>query len=136
MSLSLAPSWCRIISTISKSVIGTSFLELTPQPPPALENSILSGFIAGHPTNFKNVFEDTLSKLLDLYAHPTEDLSNSTLYDRAAQFETDYTFLAPQRLFLKTASAAQRTQDVWAYSWQQHLPGSPDFFGGAYSLLI
>ncbi|KAJ7785532.1 alpha/beta-hydrolase, partial [Mycena olivaceomarginata] len=110
-------------------VIGTSFLELTPQPPLALENSILSGFIAGHPTNFKNVSEDTLSKLLDLYAHPTQDLSNSTLYDRAAQFETDYTFLAPQRLFLKTASAVQRTQDVWAYSWQQHLPGSPDFFG-------
>jgi hypothetical protein len=112
------------------SVIGTSLLELTPQPPIDFENTILSGFIAAQATNFKNVSQATLSKLLDLYAHPTDDLSNSTLFDRATQFETDYSFLGPQRLFLKTASAEERKQDVWAYSFQQHLPGSPDFFGG------
>ncbi|KAJ7808742.1 Alpha/Beta hydrolase protein [Mycena olivaceomarginata] len=110
-------------------VIGTSLLELTPQPPIDVENTILSGFIAAQATNFKNVSQATLSKLLDLYAHPTDDLSNSTLFDRATQFETDYSFLGPQRLFLKTASAEERKQDVWAYSFQQHLPGSPDFFG-------
>ncbi|KAF7360074.1 Carboxylic ester hydrolase [Mycena venus] len=113
-------------------VIGTTFLDMTPQPPIDLEDTILGGFIAGQATNFKNVSQDTISKLLDLYAHPTDNLSNSTLFNRAAQFETDYLFLAPQRLFLKTASAEERQQDVWAYSFQQHLPGSPDFFGGAF----
>ncbi|KAJ7093132.1 Alpha/Beta hydrolase protein [Mycena epipterygia] len=111
-------------------VIGTTFLDMIPQPPIELENSLLSGFIAGQATNFKNVSQDTIVKLLDLYSHPTDNLSNSTLYNRAAQFETDYAFLAPHRLFLKTASAEKRKQDVWAYSFQQHLPGAPDFFGG------
>ncbi|KAJ6559910.1 alpha/beta-hydrolase [Mycena capillaripes] len=110
-------------------VIGTTFLDLTPQPPLDVENSLLSSFIAGHANNFKNASQDTLNKLLNLYGHPTGSLSNSSLYNRAAQFETDYTFLAPQRLFLKTASAADRKQDVWAYSWQQTVPGAPEFFG-------
>ncbi|KAJ7254287.1 Alpha/Beta hydrolase protein [Mycena rebaudengoi] len=109
-------------------LIGTPLLEMTPQPPIDLENSILSGFIAGRATNNKNVSQDTLAILLSLYSHP-ESLSNSTLYDRAAQFATDYAFLAPQRLFLQAASAATRNQDVWAYSFQQHLPGAPDFLG-------
>lgn len=117
----------------SSSVIGTTFLDMTPQPPIELENSLLSGSIAGQATNNKNVSQDTIAKLLDLYSHPTDNLSNSTLYNRAAQFETDYAFLAPQRLFLKTASAEKRKQDVWAYSFQQRLPGAPDFLGGEYS---
>ncbi|KAJ7143745.1 Alpha/Beta hydrolase protein [Mycena epipterygia] len=110
-------------------IIGTAFIDMTPQPPIEVENSILSGFIGAQATNFKNVSQNTLDKLLDLYAHPTDNLSNSTLFNRAAQVYTDYVFLAPQRLFLKTASAETRKQDVWAYSFQQHLPGSPDFFG-------
>ncbi|KAJ7478209.1 alpha/beta-hydrolase, partial [Mycena latifolia] len=108
-------------------VIGTSFIDMTPQPPIDLESSILSAFMAGQAT--RNVSDDTLIKLLALYAHPTDNLSNSSLYNRAAQFTTDYEFLAPQRLFLKTASAEERNQDVWAYSFQQHLDGAPDFFG-------
>ncbi|KAJ7708314.1 Alpha/Beta hydrolase protein [Mycena rosella] len=110
-------------------VIGTSFLDMIPQPPIELENSLLSGFIEAQAANNKNVSQDTITKLLDLYSNPTDNLSNSTLYNRAAQFETDYSFLGPQRLFLETASAEERKQDVWAYSFQQHLPGSPDFLG-------
>ncbi|KAJ6585587.1 Alpha/Beta hydrolase protein [Mycena capillaripes] len=107
-------------------LVGTTFLELTPQPPPDLENSLLSAFIAGHATNFKNASQETLATLLDLYAHPTDSLSNSSLYNRAAQFETDYSRLGPQRLFLKTAS---RKQNVWVYLWEQTVPGAPDFLG-------
>ncbi|KAK7046480.1 Alpha/beta-hydrolase [Favolaschia claudopus] len=110
-------------------IIGTSFIEMTPQPSLEEENAILSEFIKVQAVNDTAVSNETLSKLLDLYAHPTEQLLNSTLYNRAAQFETDYAFLAPQRLFLKSASARGRKQDVWAYELQQHLPGSPDFLG-------
>ncbi|KAJ7798708.1 Alpha/Beta hydrolase protein [Mycena olivaceomarginata] len=99
-------------------LIGTTFIDITPQPPIDLENSLLSGFIAGQATNSETVSQDTLAKLLALYAHPTDNLSNNRLRD-----------VAPQRLFLKTASAAHRKQDVWAYSFEQHLPGAPDFFG-------
>ncbi|KAJ7720975.1 Alpha/Beta hydrolase protein [Mycena maculata] len=112
-------------------LIGTTFLDLTPQPPLEIENSILSGFIAGQATNNKTVSNDTIAKLLDLYSAPTQtfNLTDSTLYNRAAQFETEYSFLAPQRLFLKTASAEQRKQDVWAYSFQQLIPGAPEALG-------
>ncbi|KAJ7475500.1 Alpha/Beta hydrolase protein, partial [Mycena galericulata] len=113
-------------------VIGTSFLDMTPQPDIELENSILSGFIGGQATNNANVSQATLHTLLDLYAQPTYNLSNSTLYNRAAEFETDYAFLAPQRLFLRAASAEGRNQSVWAYSFQQHLPSAPAFLGGEY----
>ncbi|KAJ7131854.1 alpha/beta-hydrolase [Mycena crocata] len=108
-------------------LIGTSFLDLTPQPPIEVENSILSGFIEGQAT--KKVSQDTINHLLDLYAHPTEHLSNSTLYNCAAQFYTDYSLLAPQRLFLNIASAKKRNENVWAYSFQQPLPGAPAFLG-------
>jgi hypothetical protein len=114
-------------------VIGTAFLDMTPHPPIELENSIFSRFMAGQGTNNKNGSQDTIAKLLELYSHPTDNLSSSTLFNRAAEFATDYAFLAPQRLFLKTASAEERKQDVWAYSFQQYLPSSPDFFGGEYS---
>ncbi|KAJ7225054.1 alpha/beta-hydrolase [Mycena haematopus] len=110
-------------------IIGTTFIDMTPQPPIELENSLLSAFIQGMATNYKNVSQHTIDKLLDLYSHPTDNLSNSTLFNRAAQFETDYAMLAPQRLFLKAASAKRRSQDVWAYSFQQPLPGVPAFFG-------
>jgi hypothetical protein len=112
------------------SVVGTAFIDITPQPPIELENSILSSFIAGQATNNKNVSQDTLATLLDLYANPTDNLSNSSLSNRASQFLTDYMMLAPERLFLKTASATQREQDVWVYSFEQPLAGAPDFFGG------
>ncbi|KAJ6580755.1 Alpha/Beta hydrolase protein [Mycena capillaripes] len=110
-------------------VIGTTFLDMTPQPSPELENSFLNAFIAAQATNFRNASQETLDELLALYAHPTDKLSNSSLYNRAAQFTTDYSFLAPQRLFLKHASAEERRQDVWAYEFEQHLPGAPDFLG-------
>ncbi|KAJ7304674.1 alpha/beta-hydrolase [Mycena albidolilacea] len=110
-------------------VVGTAFIDITPQPPIELENSILSSFIAGQATNNKNVSQDTLATLLDLYANPTDNLSNSSLSNRASQFLTDYMMLAPERLFLKTASATQREQDVWVYSFEQPLAGAPDFFG-------
>jgi hypothetical protein len=106
---------------------------MTPQPPIELENSIFSRFMAGQGTNNKNGSQDTIAKLLELYSHPTDNLSNSMLFNRAAEFATDYAFLAPQRLFLKVASAKERKQDVWAYSFQQHLPSSPNFLGGEYS---
>ncbi|KAJ7906608.1 Alpha/Beta hydrolase protein [Mycena leptocephala] len=101
-------------------VIGTAFLDMTPQPSIELENSILSGFMAAQGTNNKNGSQVTIAKLLELYSHPTDNLSN--IHDRLH-------ILGPQRLFLKTASAKERKQDVWAYSFQQHLPSSPDFFG-------
>ncbi|KAJ7738106.1 Alpha/Beta hydrolase protein [Mycena metata] len=108
-------------------IVGTTFIDITPQPSPDEANVILSGYIQDQATNFKNVSQQTRDKLVDLYAHPTDNLSNSSLFNRAAQFATDYTFLAPNRLFLDIASA--RTQDVWAYSFQQPIPGFPDFFG-------
>ncbi|KAK6974321.1 carboxylic ester hydrolase [Favolaschia claudopus] len=108
-------------------VIGTGFLELTPQPTADEENAIMHAFVASHATY--NASEATVSKLVDLYAHPTDSLSNSSLYNRATQFETDYSFLGPQRLFLRSASAPERGQNVWAYSFEQHPSGTPDFFG-------
>ncbi|KAJ7354325.1 hypothetical protein DFH08DRAFT_955719 [Mycena albidolilacea] len=39
---------------------------------------------------------------------------------------TDYAFLSLERVFLKSASGKQ---DVWVYSFQQHLPSMPDFPG-------
>ncbi|KAF7343118.1 Alpha/beta-hydrolase [Mycena venus] len=110
-------------------LIGASLLDLSPQPSTEEENSILSGFIAGQ--SIRNVSQDTITQLLGLYAHP-ERVSNSTLYDRAAEFFTDNGFLAPQRQFLKVASAMQRNQDVWAYSFQQRIPGFPAFLGGKF----
>ncbi|KAJ7129900.1 Alpha/Beta hydrolase protein [Mycena crocata] len=110
-------------------LIGTALLDITPQPPIDLENSLFSAAIAARASNSKNVSQATLDKLVALYAHATHNLSNSTLFNRNAQFETDYTFLAPQRLFLKSASAKHRKQDVWAYSFQQQVPGAPDFLG-------
>ncbi|KAF8187865.1 Alpha/Beta hydrolase protein [Mycena galopus ATCC 62051] len=110
-------------------IIGTTFLDLTPQPSIEVENSFLSSFIASQAANNKTVSQDTINTILDLYAHPTDNLSNSSLYNRAAQLETDYAMLAPERLFLKVASAEHRHQDVWAYSFQQHIPGTPDFLG-------
>ncbi|KAJ6570615.1 Alpha/Beta hydrolase protein [Mycena vulgaris] len=107
-------------------LIGASLLDLSPQPAIDEENSILSGFIAGQ--SIRNVSQDTITQLLGLYAHP-ERVSNSTLYDRAAEFFNDNGFLAPQRQFLKVASAKQRNQDVWAYSFQQRIPGFPAFLG-------
>ncbi|KAJ7732153.1 Alpha/Beta hydrolase protein [Mycena metata] len=111
--------------------VGTTFIDITPQPSPDEANSILSSFIGSQATNFKNVSQGTLDKLVDLYAHPTDNLSNSSLSNRAAQFLTDYEFLAPNRLFLDIASA--RKQDVWAYSFQQPLAGFPDFLGAFHS---
>ncbi|KAJ7016402.1 Alpha/Beta hydrolase protein [Mycena alexandri] len=108
-------------------LVGTTFIDITPQPSIDEENSILSGFIGGQATNFRNVSQETLDKIIDLYAHPTDNLSNSSLSNRAAQFATDYLFLAPNRLFLEVASA--RKQEVWAYSFQQPLAGFPDFLG-------
>ncbi|KAJ7833649.1 Carboxylesterase family-domain-containing protein [Mycena olivaceomarginata] len=93
-------------------VIGTTFIDITPQPPIDLENSLLSSFIIGQAANNKTVSQATLAKLLTLYAHPTDNLSNSSLSICASQFETDYVMLALQRLFLKTALAAPRKQDV------------------------
>ncbi|KAK7026255.1 hypothetical protein R3P38DRAFT_2948793 [Favolaschia claudopus] len=84
---------------------------MTPQPPPSEENSIMAGFIRALGTNI-NISDITLSTLINLYAHPTENLSNSSLYNRAAQFATDYSFVAPNRLFLKSASAPERSQYV------------------------
>ncbi|KAJ7183610.1 Alpha/Beta hydrolase protein [Mycena filopes] len=114
-------------------VIGLSFLpylNFTTQPPLAEENSILRAYFAAQATNFKTVSNGTLDKLVDLYyAHSDYNLANSSVYNRAAQFTTDYDFLAPQRLFLEVASAEKRKQDVWAYSFQQVLPGMPDFLG-------
>ncbi|KAJ6496255.1 alpha/beta-hydrolase [Mycena sanguinolenta] len=111
-------------------IIGTSFLDLNPQPPIDGQNSLLSALIASQATNNKNVSQATLDKLLELYAHPTDNLaSNSTLYNRAAQFATDYYMLAPERLFLQSAAAAQRGQDVWAYQFEQHTPNAPGFLG-------
>ncbi|KAJ6489004.1 alpha/beta-hydrolase [Mycena sanguinolenta] len=111
-------------------IIGTSFLDLDPQPPIDVENSLLSALIASQVTNNKNVSQATLDKLLELYAHPTDSLAlNSSLYNRAAQFTTDYEMLAPERLFLRSASAAQWGQDVWAYEFEQHPPDAPDFLG-------
>ncbi|KAJ7904048.1 alpha/beta-hydrolase [Mycena leptocephala] len=110
-------------------LIGASLLDLSPQPSIEEENSILSGFIAGQ--SIRNVSQDTITQLLGLYAHP-ERVSNSTLYDRAAEFFNDNGFLAPQRQFLKVASAEQRNQDVWAYSFQQRIPGFPAFLGGKF----
>ncbi|KAJ7169328.1 alpha/beta-hydrolase [Mycena crocata] len=107
--------------------IGRGLLDITPPPTIDEENTILSGFIAAQGT--KNVSQETINQLLDLNSQPTDRLSNSTLYDRAVQFTTDYRGLAPQRLFLKSASANERQQNVWAYSFQQHLPGAPDFLG-------
>ncbi|KAJ7451939.1 Alpha/Beta hydrolase protein [Mycena latifolia] len=92
------------------SILGTSFLDLTPPPPLHVENSLLSAFIAKHATNFKNASQDTINSRrppIDLYAQPTDSLSNSSLYNRAAQLETDYPWLAPQRLFLKAAAGKQ-----------------------------
>ncbi|KAF8211398.1 alpha/beta-hydrolase [Mycena galopus ATCC 62051] len=110
-------------------IIGPTFLDLTPQPPLESENSLLKSFIASQAANSRNVSQDTLAKIIDLYAHPTDNLSNSSLYNRAAELETDYALLAPQRLFLKAASTAHRNQNVWAYSFQQPIPGTPDFLG-------
>ncbi|KAJ6468659.1 alpha/beta-hydrolase [Mycena vitilis] len=108
-------------------IIGTDFLDMSPQPNSTEENALLSAFIGGHATNSKTVPNATLEALLALYADPTDNLAtNSSLYNRAAQFETDFTFLAPNRLFLETASTKQ---DVWAYSFQQPVPGTPDVFG-------
>ncbi|KAJ6496288.1 alpha/beta-hydrolase [Mycena sanguinolenta] len=110
--------------------IGTSFLDLDPQPPIDIENALLSASIASQATNNKNVSKVTLDKLLELYAHPTDNLAgNSSLYNRAAQFTTDYELLGPDRLFLRSASVAQRGQDVWVYEFAQHPPGTPDFLG-------
>ncbi|KAJ7124006.1 Alpha/Beta hydrolase protein [Mycena crocata] len=107
--------------------IGGSLLAIQPPPPLDMENTILSGFIQAQ--SVKNVSQQTINQLLEMNAHPTDRLSNSTLYDRAVQFQTDYLFVAPQRVFLKSASAKQRKQNVWAYSFQQHLPGAPAFLG-------
>ncbi|KAJ6526536.1 Alpha/Beta hydrolase protein [Mycena vulgaris] len=113
--------------------IGTALLDLSPQPPIAEENTLLGESIASEVTNNATVSQDTLTKLLDLYAHPTDNSSNSTLFNRFAQFQTDFSFLAPQRLFLKTASAERRAQDVWAYSFDQLIAGFPDFLGVSHS---
>ncbi|KAF7364316.1 Alpha/beta-hydrolase [Mycena sanguinolenta] len=111
-------------------IIGTSFLDLTPQPSLDEENSLIRAYIASQATNNKNVSQATLDKLLELYAHPTDNLAlNSSLYNRAAEFATDYNMLAPERLFLQSASKAQRGQDVWAYQFEQHVPDTPDFLG-------
>ncbi|KAJ7321345.1 Alpha/Beta hydrolase protein [Mycena albidolilacea] len=87
-------------------LIDTTFLDMTPQPPLDQENSILSTFISEQATNFKTVSNATISKILYFYTYPTENLSNSTLYNRAAQIATDYAFLAPERLFLRTFHTA------------------------------
>ncbi|KAJ7131846.1 alpha/beta-hydrolase [Mycena crocata] len=111
-------------------LIGTSFLDMTPQPPLDVENTILGGFIGAQTTLVnKNVSETTIATLVDLYSKPGTHVSNSSLYNRATQFYTDYSFLAPQRLFLNTATAKKRNQNVWAYSFQQHVPGAPNFLG-------
>lgn len=103
---------------------------MDPQPSPEEENSILSGVIQSQATNSRNVSQETLNKLVDLYAHPTDNLSNSSLSNRAAEFFNDYLLLAPNRLFLEVASDAKRQQDVWAWSFGQPLAGFPNFFGG------
>ncbi|KAJ7849391.1 Alpha/Beta hydrolase protein [Mycena olivaceomarginata] len=80
-------------------LIGTTFLDITPQPALNRENSILSTFISGQASNFKTVSNTTISKLLALYGHPTQSLSNSTLYNRAAEIATDYAFLGSGTAF-------------------------------------
>jgi hypothetical protein len=110
-------------------VIGTSFLEMVPQPTIETETAIFREFIAGQATNNKVVSNATIEKLIALYP-PTKIMSNSSLYERAATFMTDIAFLAPQRIFIEAASTAKRNQDVWAYSFQQRLPGAPEFLGG------
>ncbi|KAJ6567906.1 Alpha/Beta hydrolase protein [Mycena vulgaris] len=107
--------------------IGTALLDLSPQPPIDEDNPLFGAAIASEVVNNATVSQDTPTKLLDLYAHPTDNLSNSTLFNRSAQCQTDFSFLTPQRLFLKTASAETRAQDVWAYSFDQLILSFPDF---------
>ncbi|KAK7042680.1 Alpha/beta-hydrolase [Favolaschia claudopus] len=65
---------------------------------------------------------------------PTK-LSNSSLYNRAAQLETDYGFLAPQRLFLDSALASKTPKrKLWAYEFDQQPPNLPSFLGAFHSV--
>ncbi|KAJ7882062.1 hypothetical protein B0H14DRAFT_3758298 [Mycena olivaceomarginata] len=56
-----------------------NFINITPQPPIDLENSLLSSFIVGQAANNETVSQASLAKLLALYAHPMDDLSNTAV---------------------------------------------------------
>ncbi|KAK7007646.1 Alpha/beta-hydrolase [Favolaschia claudopus] len=116
-------------------IINTTFLALNPQPPAPVEDIYLGALVSGQATNFHNVSQETVSKIVSLYADVPDKLSNSSLYNRAAQLETDYGFLAPQRLFLDSAlSSKTPKRNLWAYEFDQQPPNLPSFLGAFHSV--
>ncbi|KAK7014014.1 Alpha/beta-hydrolase [Favolaschia claudopus] len=116
-------------------LINTTFLELDPQPSVAVQNIYLSAVVSGQATNFHNVSQETIDKIVSLYADVPDKLSNSSLYNRAAQLVTDYAGLAPQRLFLESALAAKDSKrNLWAYEFDQEPPNLPSFLGAFHSV--
>ncbi|KAK7024685.1 Alpha/beta-hydrolase [Favolaschia claudopus] len=116
-------------------LINTTFLELDPQPSAAVQDMYLSALVSGQATNSHNVSQGTIDKILSLYADVPDNLSNSSLYNRAAQLVTDYAGLAPQRLFLESALAAKTPKrNLWAYEFDQEPPNLPSFLGAFHSV--
>ncbi|KAJ7599250.1 alpha/beta-hydrolase [Mycena floridula] len=108
------------------TLLATQILDI-PQPPIEIETAIFTGFVGAQTVNGKNLSQATIGNITALFPHMEPKISNSSLYERAAGFLTDFAFLAPQRLFLD--ATVKKKQQIWAYDFQQLLPGAPEFLG-------
>ncbi|KAJ7583933.1 alpha/beta-hydrolase [Mycena floridula] len=117
-------------NTNEGTVLSTAFLDI-PEPSIETETALFSAFVQEQTANGKIVSAETVGNITGLYPHEEPVMSNSSLYERAAAFMTDYSFLAPQRLFLDVS--AKKKHRVWAYHFEQAFPGAPKFLGALHT---
>ena len=84
-------------------------------------------FIRGSVIDERKITDDVLSRIHQLYPTSPPSLPHATgdeLFDRAAAWYSDSTFLAARRMFVDIAS---KKQDVWVYHFRELIPGNdPD----------
>ncbi|KAK7042739.1 Alpha/beta-hydrolase [Favolaschia claudopus] len=125
-------------------IINTTLLTLNPQPAtPADEDVVLSGVLISQAVNNHTPSASTLANITELYANdriPDHLAANSSLYNRAAQIITDYSFVAVQRLFLDSALGVTGkgkivNRNLWGWQFDQrptNLPGEA-FLGACHA---
>lgn len=86
-------------------------------------------FIRGSVIDESKITSDVLERIHQLYPASPPSLPHATgdeLFDRAATWYSDSTFLAARRMFVDNAV---RKQDVWVYHFRQLIPGNDPNLG-------
>ncbi len=104
----------------------------------AAEDEAFDDFIKALLIDPTPVTSNVLNEIRTLY--PANDSANGgkfntgdSLFDRAEAWYTDNMFLSPRRMFFEKAAT---TQTLFAYFFQEFIPGNNIELGGMYSLRV